>query len=193
MQSVSWHLDLLYSIKEVVSTLKLKRITVGSLCNTSLGFHCAEGFPQKGTALWSILRYIFSKKTFTFFYIVFKERGHHRIKVRCAETLIFLFLRNGCFGHWFFFFLLSFFFLSFKSLRKQKQIYKRQHSYLQEFRGWSTYPLQFSICPLFPYLAKTMWVYRNISVYITTCDNFSICIVCIQLETFSMESSVIFY
>lgn len=86
-----------------------------------------------------------------------------------------------------------FFFLSFKSFRKQKQTYKRQHSYLQEFGGSSTYPLQFSICPLFPYLAKTMWVYRNISVYITTCDNFSICIVCIQLETFSMESSVIFY
>lgn len=91
----------------------------------------------------------------------------------------------------FFFIFLIFIFLSFKSLRKQT--YKGQHSYLQEFGGWSTYPLQFSICPLFPYLAKTMWVYRNISVYITTCDNFSICIVCIQLETFSMESSVIFY
>ena len=29
-------------------------------------------------------------------------------------------------------------------------------------------------------------------LYISTYDSFSICIVCIQLETFSMESSVIF-
>lgn len=46
MQSVSWRLDLLYSIKERVGTLKLKCITVGSLCNTSLGFRCAEGFQK---------------------------------------------------------------------------------------------------------------------------------------------------
>lgn len=35
-------------------------------------------------------------------------------------------------------------------------------------------------------------VCTEILLYISTHDSFSICIVCIQLETFSMESSVIF-
>lgn len=155
-----------------------------------------KDFPKKAVpfdqywGIYSVRKHLLLLHCFYFI----KEMGHHRIKVRCAETLIFLFLRNWCFGHGsFFFFFFPFFSLSFKSLRKQKQTYQKQHSYLQEFGGCSPYPLHFSICPLFPYLAKTMWVYRNISVYITTCDNFSICIVCIQLETFSMESSVIFY
>lgn len=116
MQSVSWHLDLLYSIKEMVSTLKLKCITVGSLCNTSLGFHWAEGFP-----LWSILRYIFSKKTFTFLHCFhfIKERGHHRIKVRCAETLILFIFKKWMvwtlisFYYYYYYFLFSSSFLFF--------------------------------------------------------------------------------
>lgn len=76
---------------------------------------------------------------------------------------------------------------------ENKENPKRQHPYLQMPLVFELTSFHFSICPWFPYIAKTMWVYRNISVYnITTFDNFSICIVCIQSETFSMESSVIF-
>lgn len=156
-----------------------------------------KDFPKKALPFdqyWGI--YLVRKHLLSFtLFLFYPGDGTSQNKSEMCRNCDILIFKKWMFWTRIFFFilLLSFLFMSFKSLRKLKQTYQRQHSYLQELGGCSPYPLHFSICPLFPYLAKTMWVYRNISVYITTCDNFSICIVCIQLKTLSMESSVIFY